>query len=315
MRGQPVTLNTLRDVNPAGISNGNVPIWDAASRTWKPGSAGGGTPVWKHDRFVVPSTPVTLYALTFVPLGINVLAKNGSVLAEDTDYTVDYVNGTFTLASTPTASDVLFCSYVIAATTTHLIADTFNRADSATTINPASDGGTWTVDTAASGDVWGISSNRGYLVTRISTQTLVRRDLGSVACDVTAVSVRSSTAQSSWIVLSYDPVLQRGYTLYFDSSAASGLEIDRVDYAGGGHGGGVSGVIACTTWTGSSSTLRVIHDGVGHFSVYQNGAHLGDYTDTVGTDGLGTAFGGTWVGMQEGNSTSPNRWDNFTANP
>jgi len=38
MRGQPVTLNTLHDVDPTGLANGNVPVWDGTAKKYQPGT-------------------------------------------------------------------------------------------------------------------------------------------------------------------------------------------------------------------------------------------------------------------------------------
>jgi len=40
MRGQPVTLNTLHDVDPTGLTDGQAPVWNATAKKYKPGSTG-----------------------------------------------------------------------------------------------------------------------------------------------------------------------------------------------------------------------------------------------------------------------------------
>lgn len=159
-------------IRPASIARDVAGLMKASRRTT---AAVGATqmPTWTSDRFVVASTPATTYQLTSIPYGINVLARTATggttsaVFAEGTDYTVDYSTGIVTVSATLAASDVIYVSYVTTDDLTALsgpsitgtITDTFNRADSTTTLGTTSDGlATWT---AVQG-TWGISSNTAY---------------------------------------------------------------------------------------------------------------------------------------------------------
>lgn len=111
MPGRPTHLNQLWDVNPAGLTDGLGPVWDGTSKKFKMGTSGTAL-TWQHDRFVAAASPVATYALSYLPFGINALAKNGGMLAEGFDYTVNYSSGIITLATVPTTGDVIAVSYV-----------------------------------------------------------------------------------------------------------------------------------------------------------------------------------------------------------
>lgn len=186
--------------------------------------------------------------------------------------------------------------------------DTFNRANSTTTINPASDGGTWTTD----GAVWGISSNAATLISRTATgsRATVRRDLGSAACDVTFVSIRPTTNGSSFMFFSFDPVTGAGYSMFYDSSGNVTLSLQS-SFSSAGVLPGAHPVPGIASWTGGSTTLRVTCDGNRHISIYQNGVLKASITDTIAV----TPPAGTWVGFDEGSSSTTNLIDSVTAIP
>jgi len=118
MRGQPVTLNTQHDYDiSGGLSDGDVPTWDATAKKYKPGS--GGFPIWEYDEFTVAATPSTTYWLSYLPYGINHVSRNGVTQRLGTDYTVDNTTGVITFVSAPTTGDIISVSYV---TTAELLA-------------------------------------------------------------------------------------------------------------------------------------------------------------------------------------------------
>lgn len=185
--------------------------------------------------------------------------------------------------------------------------DNFNRANSATTPNPASDGGAWTVESGT----WGVSSNQGY-VASTSPGTLglkldglveMRRDLGTSAADVTVTTTRINTSGSSAVFCTFDPSSFACYALLFDSS--SGFFFVRRHTGNATYS--ILGTPAPTAWTGGSTTLRLTHDGAGLVKAYQGSTLLGSYTDA-------TPLTGTWVGLADLNATS-NKWDDFSAIP
>lgn len=187
------------------------------------------------------------------------------------------------------------------------IADTFDRANSATTINPASDGGSWTVDTG----VWGISSNKGYHVSNVgglaaigSGQMLIHRDVGIASHEMQVSITRSSTANSSALWVGYDPATRSGYQVLFDSSGSFGT-VSRVAAIGGS-----SASLAFTAWTGGTTTLRVTYDGAGTVQIYQ-GATL---IQTLG-DSNTPVLTGTHVGFSTNTNTpsGTDLWNDFTA--
>lgn len=100
--------------------------------------------------------------------------------------------------------------------------DNFTRADSATTINPPSDGGTnWALDTAAT---WGISSNQGYTaVTSGSNQDIIV--LQSSASDVTVqvtLSVVDGTTDAGLVAREVD---SNNYLMLITTRASTNLRL------------------------------------------------------------------------------------------
>lgn len=280
-------------------------------------------PIWlpssgyDPDVFTITGSGDTTHALTYLPLGLNNVTLNGLGLSYGTDFDVDWDTGELTLLDAPTTDDVLEVWYV---TTGELVAatlppetdgtplaDTFDRAASSTTINPASDAGTWTVDAGT----WGIDSAtpaEGYMVSTtggatVDGQYLIRRDFQAAAVDMQIDNYRVvGTTPHSRLWVAYDPASVSGYFLEFNGNTTANL----VRYASGsGTSLGLS--ITTTTWFNNHwSTLRLAHDGAGVLDIYQDGVLLGSRTDGA------TPLTGTWVGISSP-GTGRDFWQNFTA--
>lgn len=281
------------------------------------------SPMWEYQDWVLTGTPPTsTYTLNYLPYGINHVSLNGLTAREGVDYTIDYAAGVLTFTATKTAGDILSISYV---TTGDLTAasgvvdvgaavDNFNRASSATTLNPASDGGTWAVDF---GGVFGITSNTAYNVSAVvgvgpssgPNVAIARRDVGQAAMEVIVDVTRASTAGGSVIVACYDPATTACYEVVYDSSSGFGsLNSIRSD----GHA--TFGVfVTFTAWTGGTTSLKLRADSAGVVTIYQlvSGSWVSKGT---ATDPF--PLPGTWAGFGTA-PTSPgaDNWDNFSATP
>lgn len=271
-----------------------------------------------HDEFTAAGTPETTFQLTYIPVdGTCAMFNDGLEQTEDTDYTVDYDTGLVTFVTALTTGDQVDFRYLITdwliarslPEETDGISDNFNRADSTTNPNPASDGGTWTVETSGASPVWGVLSNQLYLASGDTSGTrlknLIRRDLTTVAADVAADFIGLPGGSFlAGMYCSYDPSTGDGYLLRWDGGAAA-ANVDRVS-----GGSSVFNVGATSTLTASSnSRLRLVHDGAGNLTVYQDGASVGTMTDTSGL-GLLT---GTWVGFYIDPRSGGYSFDNFNA--
>lgn len=191
------------------------------------------------------------------------------------------------------------------AVATAWLVDTFDRADSSTTLNPASDGGSWTVD----GSTYGISSNKAVTLATGGTLARARRNTGRVDADITITNTRSNTSGASLIWFAYDPAAGSGYYLTFDSSSGFGVSLFRRESGVATPETNVSGG-GPTTWTGGSATLRVTYDPTtGQVTVYQDGSPIRSWT--VGGTPLNGA-GNTWVAWNDTQSGT-GTWDNFAA--
>lgn len=184
--------------------------------------------------------------------------------------------------------------------------DTFDRADSSSSIGTASDGGTWTAGGTSGSGVFGITSNKAYIVSKAAYPAIVWRvrDLSTVNCDVQVTDARGTTNQDSHALFAFDPTTQTGYRLYWDSSA---MNIQRASSSG-------SWVTVSsptpTTWTGSSAVLRITYDSAtGTVKVYQNGSLLTTYVDGS------PLTAGSYVGFSSSgtNGTTSETWDDFSA--
>lgn len=282
--------------------------------------------LWEFDKFTISGSSDLTHTLSWLPYGVNNVSLNGVVLVQDgTDVTVDYTTGVVTLAAAPTAGDVLTVSYVttgemkvLSSTpdTGLLISDTFNRANSSTTVNPASDGGTWIQDGAA----WGISSNRAYQTTNAGDTAInymvyltgIRRDLGKVDADITGVYFPTTGSgvgtTNAGIFCSYSTTTSKGYGLrlgYSGTAPYGNLDIVQLLPTA------AINILASTTigfdTYGISTTFRFTHDGSGHLAAYVNGTQVLTYDDS------GSGFGalGHYAGLL--GSGVGTTWDSVTA--
>lgn len=197
--------------------------------------------------------------------------------------------------------------------------DNFNRADSTTTINPRSDGGTWLV--SATGptvglrtSTWGVSSNRGYCVTAPSYSSHAYRGIayfadaadGELSCDFPAVAGGSTEA---------------GLCFRLSSSTVSGFFATRsgVHYLDGtydGSGSANSTTMVATFTSGGFTTgdrMTVILLGTS-VTIKKNGSTtVGSFTSsnnlTEVRHGLWQTptFAAAWR-FDNFSFTSPNRW-------
>lgn len=215
---------------------------------------------------------------------------NGPTASGTTLYVTGLANSTaykFRVAGVNAAGTGTYSTAVSATTTSPVTAaDTFDRANSTTTLGTASDGGTWTVQNGT----WGISSNQAYDVSGSGAQVV--RDLGSANHYVEAkVPVTNSV-----VIVCRCTDVNNWYGANFISGGA--LQIwKRVAGSSSKITGGDAG-----TWT-AGDTIRI--QAVGNqISVYRNGTLAGSVTDSSLTTG-------TTVGMRADLTSA--RFDNFNA--
>jgi hypothetical protein len=189
------------------------------------------------------------------------------------------------------------------------LTDTFDRADSATALNTASDGGTWSF----AGGTFGILSNKAYIASLTGTgvsgnniKTAVR-NLSSATCDVTCdVALTSaSTNQSLWFAAAYAASdITTAYALRFGATATTMVLVKWSNALGF-----TTLKTINVTWIPGTITVRVTYDSAtGVIKTYVNGSLVDTTTD-------GSPLTGTWVGLGSAslNSTNGGTWDNFSA--
>lgn len=279
------------------------------------------------DELTVASTPQTTMQLTYIPQANSIDLKWNSLgTIEGTDYTVDYTTGIVTflsplqtlLKATPAPADTIEAQYT---TTGDLIAlsgpadlgditDTFNRANSASTVNPASDGGTWTDDAGA----FGINGNAAYSFGAGSgtfwdfSGKVIHRDLHSAVQVVQVDVLRAVSGNNSRIYLNlstgspgsaYALVWNVGndFKLYksFSNGTATTL---------------IAGPISAGSLLGAYHTVKGTSDGAGTLRFYVDGTHIAglDYTD--GSPLTGTRVG---LGLYTADTGTNFLFDNFSA--
>lgn len=191
------------------------------------------------------------------------------------------------------------------------ISDTFNRADSTTTINPASDGGSWTVV----GGTHGITGDKGYLVTASggspwnmfgSNYYGVVRDAGIADSDMTIdnVMLTSSTGNDNGcIVVAYNQATRVGIGVLI---SGTGCGMFRTDTGATILSFSNSRLTSWQGSVGSSTTLRVTYNSSTRLvTVFQNGTSK--VTATAPAASYGTSVGNGNLG------TGAVAWDNFSA--
>jgi hypothetical protein len=192
-----------------------------------------------------------------------------------------------------------------------LVADNFTRADSATSLGTASDGGAWTVP--AIGGVWGITSNKAYMVTNgtfnpggVGSRGVALRKLGSGIHDFSFDTARASTAGWAQVLFQAAADASTGIMLQFDASSS----VPQLSYSTGTNTWTVPTPLVpvpspvWTAWSAGTSTIRIVFNPLTKLlTVYQNGvqkysavqsaistlAMAGQYAG-IGGDQAGTGF-------------------------
>lgn len=198
------------------------------------------------------------------------------------------------------------------------ISDTFDRADDATSLGTASDGGIWTILSPSS--LFGITADQAYLplvsgspripvvngVAGDVNLVAAMRDSGNTAGDMTIDAQRSSasTTYVSAIFINYDPGTGDCYWLVYSG--------DGMCQTGYTQGGVPNSWDTGTTpsMIGSYATLRLKVASPGRLTVYANGSSI------ITTATAMPTISGTWVGIAgcaPGTVASPDLWDNFSA--
>jgi hypothetical protein len=181
------------------------------------------------------------------------------------------------------------------------IVDTFNRANSSITLNPASDAGIWTVY----GGTFGIVGNQAYAVSPSSLADGALRDSGYVACDITLTYNTTSYCRGN-ILFAFDPATGDTYsyqpwrtTLSVQRWIGGGLGVN-TDLGVGNTGG---------TQPPPGTVIRVTYDGVNTIRIYWNDVLKETIVDTS------PLTAGTWVGFgsTQANSSTGETWENFNA--
>jgi len=244
LRQLPVTLNTLRDVDPTGITDGAVPTWDATTKKYTvaaPGEDGSHTPIPHKDTFTVAASPSTTYTLTYPPLADSLnLSVNGLELEEGVDYTVNTVTDVVTISETLKTDDLITADYW---TTGALIAsapinDTFDRTTGAftSTNDTVTSGNAQWTDVSPAGSSFGIDSNqRANSITTGggggSADLSVTASKGTVTVDLYGVYTFAPNAISGVTVLQSSDG-QNGITLLYDGNHVT-LTINKPAGSGG----------------------------------------------------------------------------------
>lgn len=293
---------------------------------WVPGSAA--KPIWKHDALTVASPPVAGYTATYLPTtGSLMLAQKvagavgGDLLIEGTDYTVDYTTGDITMLASQTAGDKLIARYEslgALSSSVYRARDDFNRADSGTTLNTASDGGTWSVNTPTghSTTVYGVKSNQAFAVNNVGPGAFAYRDTGQVATDE-RVNIFYTGFQRTEYYFAFDPV---GFTSYFIDSNSQLFRVSG-NTPGDWTGGTAIGTPFSASVGSSGDTTRIFYDpDTGDIELFINGASQGVKNDSSPLTGAGNTcvgFGTTQTyyvgGGTSGTVNTGETWDNFKA--
>lgn len=282
------------------------------------------TPIWKHQDFLVSSTPATIYTVTYLPidgslmLALQTSGTGGLLLIEGTHYTVDYATGDITVSATLAGGNHLIARYETLgalSSSVYLARDDFNRTDSATTVNPASDSGTWTLNTPSGGTpVYGIKSNQMFAVSGVGPGLFPYRDTGQVNTDM-----RFDTAWTSFqrteIYFAFDPV---GGTSYFIDTFSTLYRISANTSTGWTTGTSLG---SFSSSVGNGATTRVTYDkATGKVELFVGGVSQGVVTDSSPLTGAGNTcvgVGSTQTyyvgGGGSGTVNTGETWDNFKA--
>lgn len=142
-----------------------------------------------------------------------------------------------------------------------------------------------------------------YVTTGELVAATMPPETDGVAFDVQVDNYRVvSTVPHSRLWLNYDPATGDGYYLEFRATTVA--DLNRRE---SGSDTSIGGVTTVSWFNSRWSTLRVVHDGLGGFEVYQDAALI-----ATATDSLGTPLEGTWAGLSSP-GTGRDFWQNFTA--
>lgn len=294
-----------------------------ADKIWRPGS--GAAPIKKHQEYALSGTPATVYTLTYVPTDGSVLlarklsgTAGGLLLIEDSDYTVDHAIGEVTVSATLASGDTLIARYETLgalSASVYLARDTFNRSDSATTLNPASDTGTWSLnDPQGITPVYGIKSNAAFAVNNVGPGEFPYRDTGQVATDM-RLDVAWTSFQRTEFYFAFDPT---GGTSYFVNTSAQLLRVS-ANTPTGWTTGTLLGTFSASV--GNGQTTRILYaPATGDIELFVNGVSQGVINDPTPLTGAGNTcvgFGSTQTyyvgGGSSGTVNTGETWDNFKA--
>lgn len=225
VRLKPRPLEWLSNVDGTGRSDRVPLVWDATAERWKPGSAdfgGFGSNAFAYDHFVAASSPATAYRLTYIPVSNScLLAINGLVQIEGTDYTCDYGTGVVTVAASLSSGDDLVARYATAggalSTLTPVVVDDFNGPDALLAGRTTSDGNAvWTVHAGP----WGTVSNQAALTSFAGGDLFATVDAGVAngAVQLTLPTVDTGISASSGLIFRFVDTSN-----YFFIAVGSGL--------------------------------------------------------------------------------------------
>lgn len=261
-----------------------------------------------HDEFTAAATPATTYQLSTIPVtGTCLMALNGHVQREGTDYTCDYTTGIVTVTATQAASDKLTFRYLITdwlvarslPADTGVISDDFNRTN-ATSLGSTSIGSLpWT---AMSG-TWGTDGTRAKVMTYngLYFANTAYIDVGQVdgLVEVDIIGDDNSSPTGVMVRLS-GTGSGTGYSVVRDATAS-----------------GVNGLYRHTPgYVNKASFAVAVGDRVG---IKSNGAVIEGYVNGVlqgtFTDGVPLNTAATWVGLIGGKVSGQSIFDNFAYTP
>lgn len=273
----------------------------------------------EYDKFTLASSSDSTHTLTYIPSPslIPIACLNGLAGDYGTDYTVDFTTGIVTWSATKAAGDVLGVFYQ---TTGDLAAfsapvdygslvDTFNRADSGSSLGTSSGGWTWNTWSFAltagfQTSVWGISSNQAYLTSvvapggtvyaAVAYPSLLSSADGTLDLDLPTVVTGKALAAFRFDTTQATPSNRTGWLIYPTQAL----------WLGAGAGGSVVGS-TFTTGFSSGDHLTLVMSG-SSLTIKRNGSTVWSASDTRNQT-IKT------VGMASTDITA--RYDNFSWDP
>ena len=176
------------------------------------------------------------------------------------------------------------------------ITDNFNRPDSTTTANPASDGGEWIINQwlTGTGD-FGIENNRLRQVGGSSGGNVLIRSVGSASCEIT-VDYESLGSGVGVVVFAYNVPRTQHYQFSYTETSYTLRRMANT-----------SDLLASSSSLSSvtAGSFRILYNSTtGQIDCYRNGVLLCSVVDAT------PITTGTYVGVSGG---ANERWDNFSA--